>query len=158
APGHAHFRTGQVLGEQSHYMVIQDNGFIHHFAQVGGKHPDGGAAATHPHFGVFHPVNDGTVTYLKLQHSPVILTQGYSLAVTIVDDGPGHHKTGFPGEKVGPADRKHFGTVFLRVHHAHYLAVAPDFGAFLTDKEVGINLHLDPAVAQRSLGDHGHHV
>ena len=54
--------------------------------------------------------------------------------------------------------RQHLGAVLACRHMAHRLAVGPDKIAFGAKVAVGVDLHLDAAVAEDPFGHHGDHV
>ena len=57
-----------------------------------------------------------------------------------------------------PAQRQHLRAVFGRGDVTHHLAPAAHVGLFGTQVAVGVDLHLQAAIAEDALGDHRHHV
>ena len=161
APLHADLSAGQVLGEQAAHVVVDDDDLVHGFLHLLGEQAHSGGAAADAHPGLGDAVDDGSLAGLgnDLDHAVLGLdAQLHLLAVGQLHDGTGHHEAVGAGQAVGAAHVDHLGAVLLGGDHAHHLAAAVDGIAFLADVGVGVQLHGNGGVAQRSLGHDGDHL
>ena len=62
------------------------------------------------------------------------------------------------GEVVHAAEREHLRAVFGGGDMADHLAAVAHVGLLGAEEAVGVDLHLEAAVAEDAFGDHGHHV
>ena len=61
-------------------------------------------------------------------------------------------------EVMHAAQTQHLRAIFSRGDMAHHFAIEQNSGAFFAQMAVGVDLHLQAAIAEDAFGDHGHHV
>ena len=150
-----------MLAKYAGDMVVDDDHLVGMAVPLLGEHADGGRAAADPHAFFHHIVDPRRLARLQ-QHLRAALDLQFGRLLVAQRQ---HHLAGdvafllaAAGEMTHPAQRQHLRAVFRSRHMADLLAIAQHRGPLRADIAVGVDLHLQPAIAEDALGDDGHHV
>ena len=142
-------------------MVVHHDDFIDLAVPLLGEHADGRRAASHPHALFGHAVDDGRIAGLHHHGGAAVDRQFDRLAVAEIHQrvaGDAAFLLRAAGEVMHAAERQHLRTVFARGDVADRLALRANRRRLRTEVTVGVDLHLDAAIAEDALGHHGDHV
>ena len=125
------------------------------------KDADGRRAAAHTHALLGHAIDDGRAAGLDDELRATVDGELHRLLVAQRLHhlgGDAAFLLGAAREVVHTTQRQHLRAVLCCGHMAHHLALAAHVGLFGSEEAVGVDLHLEAAVAEDALGDHGDHV
>jgi hypothetical protein len=150
-----------VLGEHAGDVVVDHHHLVGMAEELLGEDAHGGRAAAHAHALLLHPVDDGRLAGLDDHLRAAVDGELDRLLVA----QRFHHFAGdaafllaAAGEVVHAAQRQHLRAVFDGGDVADHLAPAAHVGLLGAEPAVGVDLHLEAAVAEDALGDHGDQV
>src|SRR5262249_29513263 len=151
----------RVSGDHAGYVVA------HHDAPTAlavpflGKHADGPRAATNPHAFLDYAIDDGRPPGLHHHGRAAVDCQLDRLAVAEIHQrvaGDAAFLLRATGQMMHAAEREHLRAIFARGHVADGLALRAHGRGFGTEIAVGVDLHLDAAIAEDAFGHDRHHV
>ena len=153
--------AGLVLGDDAGDVVVDDDDLVDEAAPLGGEHADGGRAAADAHPPLGDAVDDGRAAGLDGDGGAVVDGELDRLAVAEREQGGAGGAAlglGAAGQVLDAAEREHLAAVLGGGDVADRLAAGADDGALGAEVAVGVDLHLDAAVAEDRLGDDGDDV
>src|SRR4051794_8310890 len=142
-------------------VVVHDHDLVHLPLPLLGKHADGGRAAADAHTLFRHSVDHRGMTGLHYHTGASIDDEFDRFAITEVHQriaGDATFLLRTSGEMMNAAQRQHLRAIFARGHMADRFAVDPNRCGFRTEVAIGVDLHLDAAVAEDAFRDHGDHI
>ena len=150
-----------MLGEHAGDVVVDDDHLVDVPEPLLGEDADRRRAAADAHAVLGGAVDDRRATGLDDQLGA---TLDRELDGALVAERE-HHVAGdaalllaAAGEMLHPAERQHLGAVLHRGDVTDHLALRPHRRALRPDVAVGIDLHLEAAIAEDTLGDDRHRV
>ncbi len=134
---------------------------VGHARELAREDADGRRAATHAHALLFDAVDDGCLA--GLDHETRAAVDGAFDGLLVAEElhQLGRHAAfllAAAGEVVHATEREHLRAVLGRGDVAHDLAPVAHVGLLGAEAAVGVDLHLEAAVAEDALGDDGDHV
>ena len=142
-------------------MVVDHDDFIDLAVPLLGEHADGRRAAADPHALLGDAVDDRGIAGLHHHGGAAVDRQFDRLAVAQVHQrvaGDAALLLGAAGEMMHAAERQHLRAVFAGRDMADRLALRADRRRLRAEIAVGVDLHLDAAIAEDAFGHHGDHV
>ena len=158
---HMQTAPGLVLGQHAGDVVIHHHHLVAHAQPLTGKHANRRRAATHTHALLGDTIDHRRMTGLQTQLRAVFNLHFQSLLVAqLVHQFQGHAPLFFAAacQVMHAAQAQHLRAVFSRGDVANFFALVKHRSAFIADVTVGVYLHLEAAITEDALGDHGHHV
>src|SRR5271155_3146905 len=150
-----------MLRKNSGDVVIDHDYLVDFAVPLLGEHADGGRAAADAHPLFSSAVDCGRLARLDNHDCAFIDCEFHRLAVAQVQQSLAGHRP-FPaaaaGQVANAAEREHPRTVFTGGDVAYGLALSTQHIRLRAQVSISIDLHLDPAVAENALRDHGDHI
>ncbi|MNS82489.1 hypothetical protein D3C72_1162350 [compost metagenome] len=150
-----------MFGEHAGDVVVDHHHLVGHAGELAREDAHGGRAAAHAHALFFHPVDDGRLAGLDDEAGAAVDGAFDRLLVAQQLHELGRHAAfllAAAREVVHAAQRQHLRTVLGRGDMAHDLALVAHVGLLGAQEAVGVDLHLEAAVAEDAFGDDGDHV
>ena len=150
-----------VLGQDTRDVVVHHHHLVAQAQPLTRKHADRCRATTHAHTLLSHTVNDRRTTGLQHHLGTVFnLHLGGLVVAQGVHEFQGHAALFFTptGEVVHTTQAEHLRAVFGGGHMAHLFALVKHRSPLIAQIPVGVDLHLQTAIAKDALGHHSHHV
>ena len=144
-----------MLGHDTGDVVVDNHHFVDQILPLGGEHPDRGGAATDPHAMLGDTVDHRRLAGLDDDRRAAFHGQFDGLLVAQCKQGVASHAAfGFraAGQVPDAAERQHLRAVLGGGDVSDRLAVGHHRGGLGTEMPVGIDLHLDAAIAEDALG------
>ena len=167
-PAHAHARgphveeaAGLVLGQDARDVVVDHDNLVRMAIPLLGEHADGGGAAADPHALLTLVIDDGGAARLDHHLGATLHPDFHRPAAAEVEHGLAGYialALGAAGQVAHAAQGQHLGAVLGRGDVADLLALAHDGRLLGAEIAVGVDLHLEAAVAEDALRDHGDHI
>src|SRR6516165_10395771 len=150
-----------MLAEHAGDVVIDDHHFIDFAAPLPGEHSDGRRAATDPHALFGHAIDNGRMTRLDHDGRAAINGKLDRLAVgeihqRVAGDAP--LLLGTASQMVHTTKGEHLRAVFARGDMADGLALRAHGSCLGPEIAVGVDLHLDTAIAEDAFGHDRDHI
>ena len=82
----------------------------------------------------------------------------YRFFVGNIGDGPRHQEAIFTGNEVYPAYRQHLGTILFGHYQPHFSLAHQHRRTFIANRDIGVYLDHDGAVAERGFSNHSDHI
>ncbi len=142
-------------------VIVHHHHLVHVPAPLPREHPDRGrpAADAHPLLGM--TVDHRRAVRLHDQSRTVIDGQFHRVAVAEIEQRVAGRPSLFPaaaGQVRDATQRQHLRAIFAGHHMADRLALGAHQAALRADVPVGVDLHLDTAIAEDALRHHGHDI
>ena len=150
-----------MLAENAGDVVVDDHDLIDLAVPLLGEHADRRRAAADPHALFGHAVDDRRIAGLHHHRGAAVDRQLDRLAVGEVHQrvaGDAAFLLGAAGQMMHAAERQHLRAVFARRDVADRLALRADGRRLRAEIAVGVDLHLDAAIAENALGHDRDHV
>ena len=158
---HGEEAAGLVFGQYAGDVVVDDDDLVGVVLPLRPEDADGGTAAADAHAGLGDAVDDGGVAGLDRDGNAAIDGEGGGALVGQREHGgAGDDALALAAARqvVDAAEREHLAAVFGGGDVADGLALGADRGAFGAEVAVGVDLHLEAAIAEHAFGDDGDHV
>jgi hypothetical protein len=153
--------AGLVLGEHAGDVVVDHHHLVGHAGELARENAHGRRAAAHAHALLFDAVDDGCPAGLDDERGAAVDGALHRLLVAQQLHQLGRHAAfllAAAGEVVHAAQRQHLRAVFGGGDVAHDLAAVAHVGLLGAEEAVGVDLHLEAAVAEDALGNDRDHV
>ena len=153
--------AGLMFAQDAGDMVIHDDHFVDLAVPLLGEHADRGRTAADPHPFLGDAIDDGRITGLHHHAGAAVDGEFDRLAVTQIHQrvaGDAAFLLRAAGQMMDAAERQHLRAVFAGGDVTDSLALHPDRRGLRPEKSVGVDLHLDAAIAEDAFGHHGDHV
>ena len=153
--------AGLVFRENTGDVVIHDHDFIDLAVPLLGEHADGRRAAPHPHAFFGNAVHDRRIAGLHHDGGAAVDRQFHRLAIGEIHQrvaGDAALLLGTAGQMMHAAERQHLRAVFTGRHMADRLALRTHRRRLGAEIAVGVDLHLNAAIAENALGHDRDHV
>ena len=150
-----------VLGQDTRDVVVHHHHLVAQAQPLTRKHAHRCRATTHAHTLLGHPVNDRRTTGLQHHLGTVFnLYLGGFLVTQYMHQFQRHAALFFTAacQVMHTAQAEHLRAVFCGGDMAHLFALVEHRSALVAQIPVGVDLHLQTAIAKNTLGHHGHHV
>ena len=153
--------AGLMLREHAGDVVVHHHDFVDLAMPLLGEHADGRRAAADPHALFGHAVDDRRIPGLHHHGGAAVDRQFDRLAVAQIHQrvaGDAAFLLGAAGQMMHAAERQHLRAVFAGRDMADRLALRAHRRRLRAEIAVGIDLHLDAAIAEDALGHDRDHV
>ena len=150
-----------MLAENASDVVVHDHDLIDLAMPLLGEHADRRRAAAHPHALFGNTVDDGRMAGLHHDRGAAVDRQFHRLAVGKVHQrvaGDAAFLLGAAGQMMHAAERQHLRAIFACRDVADRLALRAHRRRLGAEIAVGVDLHLDAAIAENALGHDRDHV
>ena len=158
---HVEEAAGLVLGQHARDVVVDHDHLVGVPRPLLGEDADRGRAAADPHALLLHAVHDRCSTRLQRDRSTAVDRDLDRRAVAELQQrlaGDVALALGAAGQMAHAAEREHLGAVLGGRDVADLLAVGAHRRLLGPEIAVGVDLHLEAAIAEDALRDDGHHV
>ncbi len=158
---HVEEAAGLVLGQHARDVVVDHDHLVGVPRPLLRKDADRGRAAADPHALLLHAVHDRCSTRLQRDRSTAVDRDLDRRAVAELQQrlaGDVALALGAAGQVAHAAEREHLRAVFGGGDVADLLAVGAHRRLLGPEIAVGVDLHLQAAIAEDALRDDGHHV
>ena len=153
--------AGLMLAEHAGDVVVDHHDLIDLALPLLGEHADGGRAAADPHPLFRHAVDDRRIAGLHHHGGAAIDGQFHRLAIGEIHQrvaGDAAFLLGAAGQMMHAAERQHLRAVFAGRDMADRLALRAHGRGLRAEIAVGVDLHLDAAIAENAFGHDRDHV
>ena len=150
-----------MLAEHAGDVVVDDHDLVDLAVPLLGEHADRGRTASDPHPLFGHAVHDWRIAGLHHHGRAAVDGDLHRLAVAQIHQRIAGDAAFFlrpAGQMMNAAERQHLRAVFAGRHMPHRLALHPNGCGFRPEKAVGIDLHLDAAIAEDAFSDDRDHI
>ena len=158
---HAEKLAGLVFGEHAGDVVIDDDHLIGMAEPLAGENADGGTAAADAHAGFGRAIDHRGGAGLDAHGGTTVDGEIHRRTVGEGEQGVaggGPFLLGAAGEVMHPAEAEHLAAIFGGGDVADLFAAGAHGGGFRAEMAVGIDFHLQAAIGENTLRDHGDHV
>ena len=150
-----------MLGEHPGDVVVDHHHLVDVLVPLLREHADRRGSAPHAHPLLDDPVDDRRLARLQHELGPLVDRELRRLAAAEREQRLHRHQPSrfdAAGEVVHAAEREHLRPVLAGRDVADGLARGPDELSLGADVAIGVDLHVDAAVAEDRLGHHRHRV
>ena len=142
-------------------MVVYNHHFIHFAKPLFCKHADGGRSTAYSHTFFLRAIHNGSLARLDDYRWPFIDGQFNWLSITKVQQSLASGGTLLATatcEMPHASERQHLGAIFAGSNVAYGFALRAHRIGFWSEVTVGIDLHLDAAIAKDPFSDYRDHI